>query len=315
MKIGIIGAGSIARKICETINKMDNEFELYAISSRDMIKALDYKKEYNIEKAYGSYLDLVKDPLVDLVYIATVNSSHYLNMLMCIDYKKNVIVEKPFTLNYSEALEINSIAQENNVFVAEALWSSYMPFNNVLKDILKDDEIKSFYAIFNVNVYDKERVRSNELGGGALLDLGIYPISFALRLFGFSYKDIIINNMYFSNTNVDTHTDISIIYDNFEARCVCDCTKELQNYVNIVTNNHRIYIDSTNNPTFIKVFDKKDNLIKEYNFNDKISGYEYQFIDCNKAIKDNLLEPRLWSHFKTLELMHIIDKIKIKAIK
>lgn len=314
MKIGIMGAGNIARHIAETINKMDSNYELYAIASRDIIKALNFKKEFNVEKAYGSYLDLVKDNEVDLVYIATINSNHYLNMMMCIDYKKNVITEKPFCLNYSEALEIITYAKENNVFIAEALWSSYMPFNNTLKDILKNEEIKSFYGIFNVDVYKKERIYKNELGGGALLDLGLYPISFALRLFGFSYKDIIINNMYFSDTNVDVHTDVSIIYDNFEARCVCNCAKELTNYVNIVTKNYRIYINSTNNPTFIKVFNRQEKLLKEYKF-DNISGYEYEFMDAYKAINDKLLEPRLWSSYKTLELMRLLDKIKIKALR
>ena len=91
MKIGIMGLGSIAVKMAETINMMDSNYELYAVASRDIMKSLEFKKKYNAEKAYGSYLDLVKDDEVDLVYIATVNSSHYLNMMMCIDYKKNVI--------------------------------------------------------------------------------------------------------------------------------------------------------------------------------------------------------------------------------
>lgn len=314
MKIGIMGLGSIATKMAETINKMDSNYELYAVASRDMIKALNFKKKYNAEKAYGSYLDLVKDDEVDLVYIATVNSSHYENMLLCIKHHKNILVEKPFTLNYSEALEITTLAKQNNVFIAEALWTSYMPFNDTLKDILKDEVITGFYGIFNVDVINKERIIKHELGGGALLDLGLYPISFALRLFGFNYKDILINNVYFSDTNVDIHTDISLVYDSFEARCICDCTKSFQTYVNITTRNYRIYIDSTNNPSFIKVFDKKEQLIKEYKFKN-ITGYEFELIDCFNAINDNLLEPRKWSTYKTLELMHLLDKITIKALR
>ena len=314
MKIGIMGLGSIAEKMVTTINMMDSNYELYAVASRDMIKALNFKKKYNAEKAYGSYLDLAKDSEVDLIYIATVNSSHFENMLLCIKHHKNILVEKPFTLNYSEALEISTLAKHNNVFIAEALWTSYMPFNDTLKDILKDEVVTSFYGIFNVNVIDKERIIKHELGGGALLDLGLYPISFALRLFGFNYKDILINNVYFSDTNVDIHTDISLVYDSFEARCVCDCTKSFQTYVNITTKNYRIYIDSTNNPSFIKVFDKKEQLIKEYKFKNH-TGYEFELIDCFNAINDNLLEPRKWSTYKTLELMHLLDKITIKALR
>ena len=314
MKIGIMGLGSIAEKMAETINMMDENYELYAVASRDMIKALNFKKKYNAEKAYGSYLDLVKDSEVDLVYIATVNSSHFENMMLCIKHHKNILVEKPFTLNYSEALEITTLAKQNNVFIAEALWTSYMPFNDTLKEILKDEVITSFYGLFNVDVINKERIIKHELGGGALLDLGLYPISFALRLFGFNYKDILINNVYFSDTNVDIHTDISLVYDNFEARCICDCTKSFQTFVNITTRNYRIYIDSTNNPSFIKIFDKKEQLIKEYKFKN-ITGYEFELIDCFNAINDNLLEPRKWSTYKTLELMHLLDKITIKALR
>ncbi|MBP5445082.1 MAG: Gfo/Idh/MocA family oxidoreductase [Acholeplasmatales bacterium] len=314
MKIGILGLGHIANSLCETINKMDSNYELYAVASRDIIKSLEYKKKYNATKAYGSYLDLVKDDEVDLIYIATINSLHYEHMRLCIEHKKNILVEKPFTLNYSEAIEIEALAKKNNVFVAEALWTSYMPFNNILSDLLKNEVVKSFYGVFNVNVINHERINKKELGGGALLDLGIYPISFALRLFGFSYKDIIINNMYFSNSNVDTHTDISIMYDDFEARCVCNCTKDYQSYVNIVTKNYRIYIDNAYNPTFIKVFNRKEVLVKEYNFNN-LTGYEFEVMDCYNSIKDGLLEPRKWSHFKTLELMHILDTINIKAMK
>ena len=315
MKIGILGCGSIAIKMAETINMMDSNYELYAIASRDIIKSLDFKKKYNAEKAYGSYLDLVKDSEVDLVYIATINSMHFEHMKLCIEHHKNILVEKPFTLNYSEAIEIMALAKQNNVFVAEALWTSYMPFNNILKDLLKDEVVTNFYGIFNVDVIEKERIKSLELGGGALLDLGLYPISFALRLFGFSFKDLYINNIYYSDSKVDTHTDISIKYNDFEARCICDCTKRFETYINITTRNKRIYIDSSNNPTFIKVFDKKENLIKEYDCKAKYTGYEYELIDCYNSIKDNLLEPRLWSHFKTLELMKILDTIRIKSLK
>ena len=315
MKIGILGCGHIAEKIAETINKMDSNYELYAVASRNIIKSLAFKKKYNSEKAYGSYLDLVKDSEVDLVYIATVNSMHYEHMRLCLEHNKNVICEKPFTLNYSEALEIINLAKTKNLFISEALWTSYMPFNNTLLEILKNEKIKSFYGIFNANVYEHERVKSNILGGGALLDLGVYPISFALRCFGFSYKNIYINNMYYSDSLVDIHTDISLVYDNFEARCICNCTRDFKTYVKIQTENLELYIDSTNNPTIIKITDIKTGSIKEIDVKAKYTGYEYEFIDAYNAIHDGLKESRMWSTYKTLELMHILDKIVIKATK
>ena len=94
MKIGILGLGSIATKICDTLVQMDENYELYAVASRDMIKSLEFKKKYNAEKAYGSYLDLVKDDEVDLIYIATVNSSHYENMMLCIKHHRSSLFSR-----------------------------------------------------------------------------------------------------------------------------------------------------------------------------------------------------------------------------
>ncbi len=315
MKIGILGCGSIAEKIAQTINMMDKNYELYAVASRDIMKALVFKKKYNSEKAYGSYLDLVKDNEVDLVYIATINSLHYEHMRLCLEHNKNVICEKPFTLNYSEALEIINLAKTKNLYISEALWTSYMPFNNKLLEILKNEKIKSFYGVFNCNVIDKERVKNSTLGGGALLDLGVYPISFALRCFGFSFKNIYINNMYYSDSFIDVHTDISLVYDDFEARCVCNCVKDFNTYVKIETENLDIFIDSTNNPTTIKITNIDNMLSKTIDVKAKYTGYEYEFIDAYNAIHDGLKESRQWSTYKTLELMHILDQIFIKATK
>ena len=315
MKIGILGCGHIAEKIAETLNMMDDNYELYAVASRDMIKALEFKRKFNATKAYGSYLDLVKDEDIDLVYIATINSTHYENMRLCLEHNKNVICEKPFTLNYSEALEIINLAKSKNLFISEALWTSYMPFNNELLKILKKEKIKSFYGVFNVDVYDKERIYSNQLGGGALLDLGVYPISFALRCFGFSFKNIYINNMYYSSSLVDVHTDISLVYDDFEARCVCNCVKEFETYIKIETENLNIFIDSSNNPTVIKITNIENMLTTNIDVKAKYTGYEYEFIDAYKAIKDGLTEPRMWSNYKTLELMRILDQIRIESFR
>ncbi len=315
MKIGILGCGSIATKVCDTLVQMDNNYELYAVASRDIMKALDFKKKYNSEKAYGSYLDLVKDSEVDLVYIATVNSCHYEHMRLCLENNKNVICEKPFCLNYSEALEIINLAKQKNLYISEALWTSYMPFNNKLLEILKNEKIKSFYGVFNVNVFDKERIKTNSLGGGALLDLGVYPISFALRCFGFSYKNIFINNRYYSDSFVDVHTDISIVYDDFEARCVCNVVKDLETYIKIETENLDVYIDSSNNPETIKITNIENMLTNTMDVKAKYTGYEYEFMDAYKAIHDGLTESRMWSTYKTLELMRILDQIRIKSFK
>ena len=113
MNIGIVGCGSIAKIMANTINKLNNsEIVLYAVASRTYSKALDFKNQFSAKIAYGSYDELFKDENVDLVYIATPHSKHYENMLQALNNNKNVLCEKPFTINYKQAVDIITLAKK-----------------------------------------------------------------------------------------------------------------------------------------------------------------------------------------------------------
>lgn len=126
MKFGILGTGPMAQTFTDTLAKLA-EVELYAVASRTLDKAIAFKQKNNYEKAYGSYLELVEDPNVEIVYIVTPQNTHFELMKMCIEHNKPVLCEKAFTLNAKEAKEIKRLANEKKVFVAEALWPRYMP--------------------------------------------------------------------------------------------------------------------------------------------------------------------------------------------
>ncbi|HEY1406056.1 MAG TPA: Gfo/Idh/MocA family oxidoreductase, partial [Spirochaetota bacterium] len=174
---GILGPGWIAGKMAEAMPFVPNA-NLYAVASRTKAKADDFAGVYSIPKSYGSYEELVKDPDVDVVYVATPHNMHYEHALLALEHGKNVLCEKPFAVNGREVREMIAKAKEKNVFLMEALWSRFLP--NVIKakelvDSGAIGKVKLLDADFGLKVpFDpKHRLFNKELIGGSLLDLGI----------------------------------------------------------------------------------------------------------------------------------------------
>ena len=126
MNIGFIGAGRIPNTLASTMARME-DVNLYAVAARDLDRAQTFAAQYGFDKAYGSYAEMLRDPNVELVYIATPHSHHFEHMKLCIAHGKNVLCEKAFTLNAAQAREIAAQARERGVYVAEAIWTRYMP--------------------------------------------------------------------------------------------------------------------------------------------------------------------------------------------
>ena len=130
MKLGILGAGNIARKMAYTVGEMEH-VEAYAVASRDLAKAQAFAKEQNVRKAYGSYEEMVSDPEVDLVYVATPHSHHYQHMMLALEHNKPVLCEKSFTTNARQAEEVIEYGRSKGLLVAEAIWTRYLPMRLV----------------------------------------------------------------------------------------------------------------------------------------------------------------------------------------
>jgi predicted dehydrogenase len=122
MKIGFLGCGKMANKMAELIKDLPG-CELYACAARDSLKSLSFKNTYGFIKSYGNYEELVNDKEVDLIYISTITRTHYELMKLCLKHKKNVLCEKPFTVNSLESKEVIELAHKNNVYLAEAIWT------------------------------------------------------------------------------------------------------------------------------------------------------------------------------------------------
>ena len=164
MNFGIIGLGNIANKFAKTLNEMNEN--LYAVASRDINKAKEFKEKYNSLKYYGSYEELYKDKNIDIIYIATPNNYHFQNAYDALKNGKNVICEKPFTTNPDEAKILYQYAKDNNLFIMEALWIRFLPSYKKIIEIIKDGIIGNIKNIkvsygFSANEAKKKRKFDN----------------------------------------------------------------------------------------------------------------------------------------------------------
>lgn len=313
-RIGIIGAGHIAEKMASTIRQMHN-VETYAIASRQLEKAKNFATKYAIKQAYGSYEDLVSDSNIDLVYIATPHSMHYAHARLCIENKKPVLCEKAFTANAQQAESLLKLAAEKQVFITEAIWTRFMPFSKKIRQVLDDGVIgtpMTLMASLSYPIADKERIIKPELAGGALLDLGVYPINFALMVFGNDIKDI-VSTCIKSDTGIDAQNSITFIYNNGRMAVMQTniyCAGDRQGI--IYGDKGYIIVDNINNPQQATIYSETHSIIKTLVCPTQISGYEYEVYASINALEQGKLECNDMPHQETLYVMRMLDNLRQK---
>ena len=314
MRVGIIGAGRIATKAAITLCHLTN-VEAYAIASRTLAKAQEFAAKWNIAKAYGSYSELIADPDVDLVYVATPHSHHFGVTREAILAGKSCLVEKAFMANHREAEEIVTLAREKRVFLAEAIWTRYQPAVKIVRKLISDGRIgepRLVTATLGYSMGEKPRIMQPDLCGGALLDLGVYALNF-VRMFFDSRILNIESQCVKSKTGMDLTNSISLVLEDgilanlqSSAACVGD------NIGVIAGTEGNIIIDNINNPQRIRLNGRDRVFVEEIEVPRQITGYEYQFLECREAIADNLLEPYSMPLNETLYIMQLMDGLRRK---
>ena len=312
LKLGIIGSGWIAEKMAITIAGMP-EVEAYAIASRELSKAQAFAKSWNFTCAYGSYEDMLNDEEVELVYIATPHSHHYDHIRMCLLKGKPVLCEKAFTATAWQAEEILHLAKEKNIFVAEAIWTRYMPLSHTINELLNSGiigEPKILSANLGYPVWQKERMLRPELAGGALLDLGVYPINFALMAFGTDIKEI-TSTCVKIDTGMDAQESMTFVYNDGRMAVLHSSMLAKTDRQGVIsgTKGHLI-VENCNNPQQIKVVDNDYQVIAQYDAPQQITGYEYQVYACIEALKNGWVETPYMPHAETLRVMHLMDNLR-----
>lgn len=311
MRVGIIGAGWIAEKAAITLNGL-TDCEAYAIASRSKEKADAFAEKWKMRKAYGSYSELIADPSVDLVYVATPHSHHYDVTREALMAGKPCLVEKAFMANYRQAKEIVTLARERKVFLAEAIWTRYQPVVAMMRELIgsRIGTPKLLTATLGYSMGDKPRIMRADLCGGALLDLGVYALNFVRMFFD---ADIlrITSQCVKSQTGMDLTNAMTLTLSNgvlcnlqSSAACVGD------NIGVIAGTDGNLIIDNINNPQKITVNGPDRTYIETIPVPQQITGYEYQFVACRQALIDGLLEPKEMPLEETLYIMQLMDSLR-----
>lgn len=313
MKIGIIGAGHIAEKIAKTLIEAPNGCRVYAVASRSIDKAKGFCRDFNIPVAYGSYEELVDDSNIDLIYIATPHSLHFNHAKLALTHNKPCLVEKSFTLNSLEAAELIKLSHKEHIFIGEAIWTRYLPITYKIKEVLESGIIgspKLLSASLCYNIMHKERVAKPELGGGVLLDLGVYLLNFARIYFGLEIESI-NSNCVKSNLGVDIQENISIRYKNGNLANLQSSGLCYNNREGIISGSDGfIRVNNVNCPTRVEVYRGYDLVDIIESPKEMITGYEYQFYECKRCLEEGLIESNYMPHSEILAIMQIMDNLR-----
>ena len=312
MNIGFIGAGRIANTLASTMARME-DVNLYAVAARDLDRAQAFAAQYGFDRAYGSYEEMLRDPNVELVYIATPHSHHAEHMKLCIAHGKNVLCEKAFTLNAAQARQIATLAKSKGVYVAEAIWTRYMPSRAMIDEVLASGIIGNVTALTATLCYPvayKERCIRPELAGGALLDVGVYCLNFALMHFGDDIERM-DSSVRMTDTGVDGQESITLHYrDGRIAVLTAGILSRSDRKGIFYGDKGYIIVENINNPQSISVYDLTDTLVKKLEVPAQITGYEYQIREAMARIRAGETESASMPLDTTIAVMERMDALR-----
>lgn len=308
---GIIGLGKIANKFATDLASIETA-ELVAVASRNIQNANNFAEKHNAKKAYSSYEELAKDTNVDAVYIATPHSFHKEHAILCLRNKKAVLCEKPFAMNLSEVTEMIQVAKENNVLLMEALWSFFLPHFTYVLDLIKSEKfgkLKSLEADFGFHTpYNTDsRLFKKDLGGGSLLDIGIYPIFAALATLG--EPDAIDASATFFENGADASCDMFFQYENAKATLKSTLLEETPSVAILKFDKATIKLNrqfhQSSSITIIQ--NNKEEII---NFDFKTLGYSFETEHFNSLLRAGEKESNMMTFEFSKNLINTLDKVR-----
>ncbi|WP_020619633.1 Gfo/Idh/MocA family protein [Paenibacillus daejeonensis] len=313
VKWGIFGPGNISKKFATDL-KFAEGAELLAVGGRSADKAEAFAQEFNIPRAYGSLEELAQDSDVQIVYVGTLHPVHKDNALILLRAGKAVICEKPFTMNEAEAAELIQVAKENNVFLMEAMWTRFLPPIVKVREWLASEKIGEVRMLkadfgFNIGWQPESRLLDPNKGGGALLDAGIYPVSFASMIFGTQPKSIqSVANI--GKTGVDEQFSLLFEYEGGRSAVLNSAVQlGMVNDAYIYGTKGYIHI-----PNFL--FGKSASLHvsgqdpEHFNDGREMQGYNFEAEAAMQAIRAGKLESDIMPLAETQAIMGTLDAIR-----
>lgn len=310
----ILGCGKIARKFAEDLLLAPGA-NLYAVASRDQVKADHFKQTFEAEVSFGSYEAMVLDPLIDIVYIATPHMFHKEHTLLCLKNNLAALCEKAFAMNQEEVEEMIAFAKAQNVFLMEALWTHFVPHYKFVLQTVESGAYGNIISLkadfgFNAPFDPASRLYNKSLGGGSLLDVGIYPVFAALTLLG--YTQNISAKAHIGPTGVDHNCSMTLNYDNgVKASLFSAIDTQTDTTCVITLERGEILIHSRfHDPTAVTVTTQGISKTHDFPIPEGVNGYYYEILHCQEMLATGNKESTTMTFKKSLELIKMLDKVR-----
>lgn len=320
VNVAILGAGQIAKKMAKTLNAMAQDeryatlIHPYGIAARSLDRAQAFAREHNLEHAFGSYDEMLKDPNIDLVYIATPHSLHAQQGIACMKAGKNILVEKPFAVNEKEAQALIDTADDTGMLCTEASWTRYMPSRAIIDELVSSGKLGEITTIHSNLCYvttHKKRMTDPNLAGGALLDVGVYCLNFIDMVMGAQEIDNISSSMIAYPTGVDAQNEFTLYYPNGVMATGMSSMINVSDRQGVICGTDGYAIcDNINDVMQIDIYNANHELVQHLDMPEQLTGFEYEVAAAANAIRNGQHECIEVTHADTLRIMAIMDQIR-----
>jgi len=329
-RIGFLGCSNIAQDFATAMSYLPHEVKGVACAARSLDAAKTFASKFNVDRAYGSYEELVKDPEVDVIYVSVLHPWHYPTALLCLKNGKSILLEKPLTMNAPQLEHLIEVARENNAFFMEGMWTRYFPYVIKLRELLRSGvigDVKLFQANFCLSpAPDVARVNDPKLGGGALLDIGIYTMAFSQMVFNGDYPEKVTAQANMNSQGADEMT--LIVLDHGEGRKSVQTLSMMspaENHAIISGTKGYIKVEAPFNCStgFVVVTEndgKKESKVYDYPLPEIKSGTSFIFPNgvgmvhevsyLHKLIQEKKKESDKQSLKESLDIMKILDQVR-----
>ena len=319
MKWGIMATGSIAQKFASTVNRMTDEGEiLQAVASRTKESAENFARQHRIPEVFDSYKAMAESDSVDVIYIATPNNMHYENVKMCLLAGKHVLCEKPFTTSAAQAQELYALAEEKGLFLMEGFWIRFLPVLQKMQELIKEGklgEIRYIRSEYGFVAKGDRKVRkfNPQLGGGALLDIGIYNLGFLNTIMG-KNPDSFTSDVHMTDVGTDDFSVIHLHYSQengqgAEAVATTAIGLDIQRKAAVIGTKGSIYLDDFQKAETMTV-SLSDGEEYEIEIPFEINGFEYQIREVSNCIRAGRTHSGIYTPQMSLQTLSLIDDIR-----
>lgn len=310
---GILGPGNIAHKFADALSVTENGV-LYAVGSRDSGRAREFADKYGAVEAYGSYDEVIGDEQVEVVYIATPHNRHYELTKKCLEAGKAVLCEKPITINAGQFEELVTLARKKKVFYMDALWTRFIPTIVKAKELIDSGRIGEIKAVkadfgFRTDYNPKGRLYNPELGGGTILDIGIYPVFLSLLILG--YPDTVKAAAVIGKTGVDESCSMAFSYKNGAvANLLSTFLADTETSAEICGTKGKIFINRLWFMPSTLTLVTGDREKEDFTFETRMNGYEYEAEEVMKCLDQGKTESGILPLDFTMQLMKLLDAVR-----